>query len=88
MVKRIGDHKSEYALGMRTPAADSIAQTVPSTQYYDNLRAEGFITTCFGNATLETLKISSPYPTLGESIYKYTKQRTGVSETNSKCKTK
>ena len=68
-----------------------MAQTVPSTQYYDNLanaKADGFIPTCFGNATLETLKIASPYPTLGESIAKYTKQRTGVSETTNKVKTK
>ena len=76
--KRLIDHQSEYALGTRTPAADSIAQTVPSTHYYENLTkmtnipADSFGTlTCFGKTTLETLKISSPYPNLHDQFKKY-----------------
>ena len=47
---------------------------------------ESLMPTCFGNATLETLKVTSPYPTLGDSIAQYTKQRTGVSDSNSKLR--
>ena len=70
MNKHLIDQKSEYALGNRTPAVDSVAMTVPSTIYHDGLnsRVENLyaMPTCFGKATLDTLKISSPYPTLGE----------------------
>ena len=71
-------------------ASENHARTATHSQYYDSLvprhMHDSLIPTCFGNATLETLKVTSPYPTLGDSIAKYTKQRTGVSDSNSKLR--